>query len=120
MTKDMLSDRLQVEEVYKMLLVPQGSIPRQSPILFLQITPGQYQEYQLVLFDYKKGEVFVFGYRAPTATDLYASWKSWNGFAYWKAIAKAFGWKLDKEPDGRFPKVIMPNWTKVCDYRFLR
>lgn len=109
MVKMVVKEKLD-SDLRTLLLLPADAVVPKNPVLFLHEPTGHSNTYQLILFDYEKEEVFVFGYNTPLETNLYADWDSWQGPIYWKAIAKLCSWKLHGVQS---PKVIEPNWARV-------
>jgi hypothetical protein len=96
------------DSIHQILLLPEGTRIPTKPVLFSPDFIGGSKTLNMVLFDYAKNVVLVFGYYAPLENDIYASWDEWEGKKFWKAIADRLGWEVEPKP-----KIIRPNWTRV-------
>jgi hypothetical protein len=97
-------------DVFNTVFLPAAQAIKKLPVLFLCSDPQRNDSRLLILLDYAKLEVFVFGRQSRAAeTNMHGEWESWSGNRYWTRIAGFFGWKID----GTRPSTIEPNWTQV-------
>lgn len=101
--------------ICQILLLPEGTGIPMKPVLFSPDFVQGSELLNMILFDYNKNVVLVFGHDTPFETDMHASWDEWEGPNLWKAIADLFGWEI-----GQKIKVIQPNWAKVKCFILLK
>lgn len=94
--------------LYKHLLLPDDSIVKPRPVLF--IAGEDDGPMVLTLLDYTHNQVFLFGRFGRTTHDtLYTLW---DQNSLWNAIADGLGWVTAKDKE---PSAFNLDWVQVCN-----
>jgi hypothetical protein len=102
-----------LSEIHKTLLLPPHIAIPIKPVLFFPLPSPPSSSRRLVLFDYQRYKVLVFGRGRLFETNMHSDWQEWNGNHYWNAIAQEFGWTAGIGSEEQQPQVIEPNWIRV-------